>query len=185
MSKIIESLNTDNLIINKQLYKLKEDLASGKSNVDKSINDLQKNLLDTRSMLMQMINTNIQSIRKDINDTRMKSNANTSAIYPVDLIKNLIKDSISEHTSALEKKFDDLAKEQRAYLSQHIRKSTIQRVNSLQLDTNVILELIKQQGQETEKATANDVEQLKKQQAEFMSNIEQMVLSIKDKMGKI
>ena len=97
MSQIIEALNADNLILNQQVNKIRSELeyvCNTVTNLKKStveistictnrtdeLNDIknkiaafstvQKNVLETRNMLMQTLDANIKAIKKDITDLR-------------------------------------------------------------------------------------------------------------------
>ncbi len=135
MTKVIEALNTDNLILNQQILKIKNELeficnalASLKTEAQETINaynidllklnqqirinelvdlkkkfetisDLQKHIMDTRNILLQTLDTNIKTIRKEILELKQNS------------IRNIIKEEIKTYISTLpsiEKKFDTL-----------------------------------------------------------------------------
>jgi hypothetical protein len=243
MSKIIEALTSDNLILNQQVKKIRTELefvcntvanlkvenqdlittytqemgsiisqvqklterkednivVNELSNIKESIkklckeldmlklknemsSDLQKQILDTRSMLMQILNSNMQAIRKEITDVKkIKDDVRQH-------VKTIVSEEVKEFMTnmpAIDKKFEELAKEQRTILSQHIRKSTVQRVGSLQVETSSLIDMIKQQIQNNNGADAVNVEQLKTQQQEFMTKIEQIVVQMKEKIDKL
>ncbi len=238
MSKIIEALNTDNLILNQQVQKIRSELefvcstvanmkienqdlintytseinhisdqlqalSDNKNNSSihdeflklqalvsklhhdmemlKSENDriaeLQKQMLDMRTMLLQMITSNITNLRKEFSESKkLKDDLRAQ-------IKLIIAEEMKEYMSkipSIEQRFEELAREQRLSLAQNIRKSTMQRVNSLQSDTITILDAVKQQIKETDKTS--DIEQLKKQQIEFMNRVESILTQMKEKI---
>jgi len=196
MSKIIEALTTDNLLLNQQLKKVQSDLefvcntvAERKSeNSNMIINndlitqlnndivtlknkntDLQRQILDTRTLLLRTVNDNIKNIKKDIIS-----------------IKITIADEVKKYMSnmpSLESKFEDLAREYRSKLSQHIRKSTVQRVNSLQNESSQFISAIQEQMSAINNTA--DIEQLKTEQREFISKMEKMFIQMKEKIDKL
>lgn len=137
-------------------------------------------------MLMQVINSNMQTIRKEIIDVKkIKEDVRLH-------VKNIMTEEVKEYMNtlpSLEKRFEELAKEQRSVLSQHIRKSTIQKVGNLQIETDSLINMIKQQISDTDKTTNTDktadIELLKKQQIDFMTKIEQLVIEMKSKLDKL
>lgn len=238
MSKIIEALNTDNLILNQQVQKIRNELefvcntvanmkvenqdlintytseinhisdqlqALSEHRADSSIHDeflklqtlvsrlhhdmealksendriadLQKQMLDMRTMLLQMITSNINNLRKEFSDSRKVKDDVRSTIKLI--IAEEMKDYMSKIPS-LEQRFEELAREQRLSLAQNIRKSTVQRVNSLQTDTVSILDAVRQQIKDTDKSS--DIEFLKKQQLEFMTRVETLLTAMKTKI---
>jgi hypothetical protein len=192
MQKLTERNNDNDIIIelsNTQLLikKISQEMELMKNKND-SIGDLQKQILDTRTMLIQLINTNMQNIKKEIIDVK-KIKDDVRTYFKDDVrthVKNIVVEEVKEYVRGMptiDKKFEILEKEQRALLSQHIRKSTIQRVGSLQLDTSNLISMIKTQVSEIN--DKSDIEQIKKQQAEFMARIEQLVGNMKDKIDKL
>ncbi len=102
MSKIIEALNTDNLLLNRQVDKIRKELefvcdtlTKLKSNQEEmsviyasevgqikdidivelrkkinSISEIQKHVMETRNMLMQTLDANIKTIKKELSELR-------------------------------------------------------------------------------------------------------------------
>jgi prefoldin subunit 5 len=123
MSQIIEALNTDNVLLNKQVEKIRNELeyvhttiTSLKSDTEtistvctirnsdlmelknkiNIIGDLQKHVMDTRNMLIQTLDTNIKAIRKelaDLHDTR-------------DYVKSLVEEEIDHRMVAIQLMID-------------------------------------------------------------------------------
>ena len=128
----------------------------------------------------------MQTIRKEIIDVKkIKEDVRLH-------VKNIMTEEVKEYMNtlpSLEKRFEELAKEQRSVLSQHIRKSTIQKVGNLQIETDSLINMIKQQISDTDKTTNTDktadIELLKKQQIDFMTKIEQLVIEMKSKLDKL
>lgn len=88
--------------------------------------ELQKQILDTRTMLVQMITTHINSIKKELNEVRKIK----EDIRPY--IKSIIAEEMKDYVSklpSLEQKFEELSREHRANLAQHIRKSQINNIH--------------------------------------------------------
>ena len=233
MSKIIEALNTDNVIINQQIKKIRADLefvcnavagikmenqdlvvtytseinniveqiqALAERRNDQAIIDdittlrslltkmnteidtmkagnLQKQILDTRTMLVQMMSTNIAAVKRDITD--MKKIKEDIRPHIKAIIAEELRDYMSKMPS-LDQKFEELAKEQRAYLSQHIRKSTVQRVSN---DAGNLLELVKQQTAGL--CSAADLETLRVQQQEFITRVEKAIGDLYANLNKL
>lgn len=173
------SIQDEFLKLQALVSKLHQDMELLKSENDR-IADLQKQILDMRTMLLQMISTNITNLRKEFSESKkIKEELRTQ-------IKVVITEEMKEYMNKIpsfETKFDELAKQQQIRLSENIRKSTMQRVNSLQTDTVVILEAVKQQIKETDKTS--DIEQLKKQQLEFMGRVENILLQMKNKIDSL
>ncbi len=174
MSQIIEALNTDNLILNQQVNKIRSDLgfvcttltslktdtqdvsiACTNRNNDllelkkkiATLSDVQKQVLDTRNMLIQTLDSNIRIIKKELNELK-----NTRESFRP-LIKSIIEEEVKLYLSKLpsiETRFESLEREQRTLLASHIRKSITQS-NSQDI---------------------TDIQKLKEQQKEFMEKIE-------------
>lgn len=201
MSQIIEALNTDNLLLNKQVDKIRnelefvcntlavlkvdtheisatctvrsEDLLELKKKLS-AIGDLQKHVIETRNMLIQTLDTNIKSVKKELVELRnTKDN-----IRPY--IKTIVEEEVKQYISAmptLEKRFEALEREQRTVLANHIRKSTIQsRSSALQSDTDNISQLIRD---EIHKNTDNAEIRL------FMEKIEDNLTQLKARMAEL
>jgi hypothetical protein len=115
MSKIIESINTDNLIINKQVSKIKSDLlivcntvSNIKLNIQEmndefdkikkktnAIPDLQRQAIETRNILLQSIDVNIKAIKKELLDLKTMQNTDAYITSP-ELLRAQIKAIIDE-----------------------------------------------------------------------------------------
>lgn len=208
MSQIIDALNTDNLLLNKQVNKIRGELefvcntlATLKMDTQEissvcgirssdlhelkkkiaAIGDLQKHVVETRNMLIQTLDTNIKSIKKELGELRnTKDN-----IRPY--IKSLVEEEIKQYMSvmpSLEKRLDAFEREQRSVLANHIRKSTIQTRNTaLQAETDGIAQMIKDNLNKTQDTTIADISQLKEEQRIFMEKIEGYLLQLKNKIG--
>ncbi len=199
MSQIIEVLNTDNLLLNRQVDKIRgelefvcntlatlkmdtheisttctvrsEDLLELKKKLS-AIGDLQKHVVETRNMLIQTLDVNIKSIKKELGELRnTKDN-----IRPY--IKTIVEEEVKQYISmmpTLERRFEALEREQRTLLANHIRKSTIQaRSSALQADADNISQLIKE-----ERLSANtDIRA-------FMEKIEEDINRLKLRMAEL
>jgi hypothetical protein len=82
MSGIIEALNADNAILNQQVDKLysllisnastiREDLADVKKKTE-IIVDLQKQIMDTRNILLQTLDINIKNLKKELSTENIR-----------------------------------------------------------------------------------------------------------------
>jgi len=82
MSNIIEALNNDNAILNQQVDKLhsllvstasiiQEDLADVKKKAD-TVVDLQKQIMDTRAILLQTLDVNIKNLKKELSTENIR-----------------------------------------------------------------------------------------------------------------
>lgn len=82
MSNIIEALNADNAILNQQVDKLhsllistasaiQEDLADVKKKAD-AVVDLQKQVMDTRNILLQTLDINMKNIKKELSTENIR-----------------------------------------------------------------------------------------------------------------
>jgi hypothetical protein len=235
MSKIVEALNTDNLILNQQVQHIRTDLefvcssfanlhvevqnrgdlyskdlevlagrVSEISNklllnvtndeipeqlpfdskilteINKKIintqtitSDIQKQIVDTRSLLLRTINTNIASVKKDLDEVRnIKDN-----LRPY--IKSIVTEEVKAYMAdmpVIDRKFNDFVREQRASLSQHIRKSTVQRVSGLKDETGFLISTIREEIAKTDKS--RDIEKIKKKQITFIKNVEDIILGM-------
>lgn len=142
--------------------------------------ELQRQILDTRTMLLQTMTKNMQNIKRDLMDVRKIKND----IRPV--VKTIIVEemkSYMENMPSIEKKFDDLAKRQQVYLSNYIRKSTVQRASSLHSESNQLIATIQQQISLADKT--HDIDQLRRQYIEFMTNTETRMKSMNEKINKL
>lgn len=197
MSQIIEALNTDNLMLNQQVNKIRGDLEfvcntlatlkldtqgiSSTCNVRgddlvelkkkiAAIGDLQKHVVETRNMLIQTLDANIKTIKKELIELR----SNRDNIRPY--IKTIVEEEVKEYLSGLptlEKRFETLEREQRTILANHIRKSTVQsRIDG-------ISQLIRD---ELDKNPIADVNQLRDEQRIFIEKIEAYVAQIKARL---
>lgn len=151
MSKVVEALNADNIILNKQitsvkaeleficnalaifkaevqetssiyhhnLYKMSNQLSSINfeelNNVRKKIEiitDLQKYTVNTRNILLQTLDINLKSIKKELNEIKQTKDL---SIFRNN-IKNIIEEEIKIYIDKLsrsDKKFEILEKEQK------------------------------------------------------------------------
>ncbi len=197
MSQIIEALNTDNAMLNQQVNKIRGDLEfvcntlatlkldtqemSSTCNVRSddlvelkkkisAIGDLQKHVVETRNMLIQTLDANIKTIKKELIELR----SNRDNIRPY--IKTIVEEEVKQYLSGLptlEKRFEALEREQRTILANHIRKSTVQsRIDG-------ISQLIRD---ELDKNPIADVNQLREEQRVFIEKIEAYVTQIKAKL---
>ena len=201
MSKVIETLTNDSHVLNVQLQQIKAEISTSCCTYDQkltdhlllltniqhdidniklkkdSLVDIQKQLLDTRTTMLQMFGNNIHDLKREINDVKkIKEELRQQA-------RTVIVEEMKEYMNkmpTLEAKFDELAKDLRANLAQHIRKSTIQRVGAISADTSTLMDLIRQQIKET--GATSDVDLLRKQQLEFMNKIEQAMVEMKAKL---
>lgn len=91
MSQIIETINMDNLILNRQISNAKDDLEhlkiEGKSLHEKfdkclhelseikkklnMIDELQKNVLETRNTLLQTLNLHMKNMKKELCESHL------------------------------------------------------------------------------------------------------------------
>jgi len=102
---------------NKHLYKIINKLQN-------TINELEKKMLNTRTLLLHIINDNINSIKDELVEARnIKKNMKQQ-------IKNIITIEIQEQ---IDDKFNKLVKNQRASLSQYIRKSMLSNTDQSRL----------------------------------------------------
>lgn len=131
MSKIIEALNTDNLLLNQQINKIRKELefvcktlSHLKSNTEEmtntyinevdiinshiktirfnelaelrkkidGISSMQKHIVDTRNMLMQMLDTNMKIIKKEVSELRNNKH----------IIRSIVEEEIKEYFSKKE-----------------------------------------------------------------------------------
>jgi len=162
MSQIIEALNTDNLLLNRQVEKIRgdlefvcstlaslkmdaqeisttctyrnEDLSDLKKKIH-AVSDLQKHVVETRNMLIQTLDTNIKTIKKELTEIR------TSRDNMRPYIKVIVEEEIKIHLDRLEKKFESLERDQRMMLANHIRKSAVQP----RVETEIIAQLIREE----------------------------------------
>lgn len=214
MSKIIETLNANNLILNIQVKKMRDgldllqkELMNIKNDgyntfqlhankitdllsrielvpnnkeitieinkIHTSINEMikeinilkhsniQKQLISTRSYLLQTINKNTNKIKQDVDAIKqdiqnIKKNN-----------KKIIINEIRQHmdSESMEDKFEEFAREYKGKLSQFIRRSSIQRSASMQPETSALLKRISQLDRSAE------IAQLKKQQHKMQEQI--------------
>lgn len=161
MSKVIEALNMDNIILNKQIIGIRSELeficntlAAFKSDIQETysndlsdinkqlcslrinelaelkkksetITDLQKHIMETRNILLQTLDINLKTIKKELNEIKQSRDITVFR----NSIRNIIDEEMKTYMAgipSLEKKFETLEKEQRQVLSNHIRKSMTQ-----------------------------------------------------------
>ncbi len=91
MSQIIEALNTDNVMLNQQIKKLRNELdfvctsfIELKAHADEltkkieALSDLKKYMIDTRTALMQALDANNKNIKKELSMLEEKIDAKYS-----------------------------------------------------------------------------------------------------------
>jgi hypothetical protein len=130
--------------------------------------------------MLQTISKNMQNIKQDLMNVRKIKND----IRPV--VKSIISEemkSYMENMPSIEKKFDDLAKRQQVYLSNYVRKSTVQRANSLHTESSQLIATIQQQIALVDKT--HDIDQLRRQYLEFMTNTEFSIKSMNEKINRL
>jgi hypothetical protein len=88
LSKIIETMNSDNLIIDKKLTMLQNDIsylnydvAESKKSFSSELALVQKQLIDMRTMVVQLINNNNATLKKIKDDLPLQ-------------IKNIVRDEL-------------------------------------------------------------------------------------------
>lgn len=193
MSQIVSSLNSDNLLLNIQAKKIHDEMefilktiselkvenvrrSSTDNNLITVVNDLkskvenpsivkfddlQKQIIDTRSLLLQTITTNISSIKHELESRK------TNDIRPQ--VKAVVADEVKIYMSnmpTLDKKFNEFAREQRASLSQHIRKSTVRRMSRMKTESSSLLMAVRDQIASTDKS--KELAKLRKKHDEFV-----------------
>lgn len=208
MSQIIEALNTDNLILNQQVNKIRgelefvcntlatlkmdtqeistvcsirsEDLNDLKKKIA-TLGDLQKHVVETRNILIQTLDTNIKSVKKEL--LELKNNKDN--IRP--FIKSIVEEEVKQYLASmpsLEKRFEALEREQRTMLANHIRKSVVQSRNTaLQAETDNFASIVREEiGKHQD---IQDIHQLKEQQRIFMEKIETYLAQFKEKLAVV
>lgn len=133
--------NNDNTLdvtsITQRLDRLERELSSIHARKNSTIdnNDLRKQIMNNRTMLLKTLQANIKSIRQELNLTRLQvPDISTVLEKTVKDINTVVEKAVSEEMDKLpsmEEKFDKLAQEQRSTLSRHIRKSTMQNSMSM------------------------------------------------------
>lgn len=202
MSQIIEALNTDNLILNQQVNKIRGELefvcntlATLKMDTQEistvcfvrsedlkkkitALGDLQKHVIETRNMLIQTLDTNIKSVKKELSE--LKNNKDN--IRP--FIKSIVEEEIKQYLASmpvLEKRFEALEREQRTMLANHIRKSVVQSRNTaLQAETDNLASIVREEIGKHQ--NIQDLQQLKEQQRIFMEKVEIYLAQFKEKL---
>lgn len=121
MSQIIESLNTDNILINQQINKIRSELEFVCSMVAElkvdtvkndaivelkkkiaAINDLQKHVVDTRNMLVQTLDTNIKAIKRELSEMRATRDGMRG------YIKSTVDEEIRTHMAQMDTRLSQL-----------------------------------------------------------------------------
>lgn len=151
MSQIIEALNTDNLILNQQVNKIRGELefvcntlstlkidtqeisstcllqSNDLKKKISALENLQKHVMETRNMLIQTLDVNIKSIKKELSE--IKNNKDFFRPF----IKSIIDEETKQYASiihSLEKRFEVIENErenhQKTITNDHIRKSVLQ-----------------------------------------------------------
>ena len=144
MSLVVQAITKENQTINEEIKKIHAELSYIKTDTESSVttvnielgnlhqtvvqlrenvesmslaicqNSLLKQILDTRTQLLQSIQANTATLRKEILDVkRLKDDIYFSA-----------KETFTQHTEALNERFEQLLKEQRLATAQYARKSS-------------------------------------------------------------
>ena len=197
MSNVISALTLDMQTLNSKLERLQinvmavcgsyeekfTDLKKDHDNIKlhkNNLTDVHRQLLDTRSSILQMLGTNIADLKREVMDVRKIKDELRQQI------KLVIVEEMNDYMSkmpTLENKFTSLEKDLRANQAQYLRKSMVQKVNSISTDTSSLIEIIKQQIKET--STTGDIESLRAQQLEFMNKVERTIVEMKSKLDML
>lgn len=202
MSEIVASLNSDNLLLNIQAKKIHDEMANILTTISdlkvenkrrSSTNDtiisvvnnlkskisnpsivtfdnLQKQIIDTRSLLLRTITANIGSIKQELEEVRKIK----GDIRPQ--VKSVVADEVKTYMNrmpTLDKKFNAFAREQRARLSQHIRKSTVRRVSSMKSENSMLLTAVRDQIASVDKT--KELKALQKKHTDFVTQTERTI----------
>ena len=197
MSNVISALTLDMQTLNSKLERLQinvmavcgsyeekfTDLKKDHDNIKlhkNNLTDVHRQLLDTRSSILQMLGTNIADLKREVMDVRKIKDELRQQV------KLVIVEEMNDYMSkmpTLENKFTSLEKDLRANQAQYLRKSMVQKVNSISTDTSSLIEIIKQQIKET--STTGDIESLRAQQLEFMNKVERTIVEMKSKLDML
>ena len=144
MSSVIQALSKENNDINEEIKKIHAELSYIKidsesavtaanvelSNLHQTVeamkevicqNNLLKQILDTRTQLLQSIQSNTLALRKEIADVKqLKDDIYFSA-----------RDTFTQHTAELNARFDQLLKEQRIATAQSARIDYMRKITEL------------------------------------------------------
>jgi chromosome segregation ATPase len=144
MSSVIEALTKENNNISEEIKKIHAELsyikidsesAANAANIElghlhqtieaikEAIcqNNLLKQILDTRTQLLQAIQTNTLALRKEIADVKqLKDDIYSSA-----------RDTFTQHTAELNARIDQLLKEQRLATAQYARTDYMRKITEL------------------------------------------------------
>lgn len=144
MSLVVQAITKENQTINEEIKKIHAELSYIKTDTESSVtavnielgnlhqtvvqlrenvesmslaicqNSLLKQILDTRTQLLQSIQANTATLRKEILDVkRLKDDIYFSA-----------KETFTQHTESLNERFEQLLKEQRLATAQYARKAS-------------------------------------------------------------
>ena len=144
MSSVIQALTKENNDINDEIKKIHAELSYIKTDSESAItaanielgnlhqtveaikeaicqNNLLKQILDTRTQLLQAIQTNTSALRKEISDVKqLKDDIYFSA-----------RDTFTQHTAELNARIDQLLKEQRLAAAQYARIDYMRKITEL------------------------------------------------------
>jgi hypothetical protein len=219
MSKIIESLNTDNLLLNLQAKRIHEELefvcqtiaelklenqrvvihvenklanSAHESSIMEIVNklkskiegptiikfnDLQKQIIDTRTLLLRTLTTSIGQIKKELMEVcKIKGDLRPQ-------VKSVVAEEVKSYMASmptLDAKFNNFAKEQRASLSQHIRRSTVHRVSSMKSENSILITAVRDQIASVDKT--HEIANMQKQYVEFVQSTNTMMANMQEKI---